>query len=423
MRRSSCLLVTVLLLLAAVAPANALAEGGAGICQALRHRLVLGGGRASGLFVVDAETGRPVCARAAGRPRSLASNTKLFTTSTVLSRFGPEARLATKVVAEGPIDDQGVLHGNLYLKGAGDPALGSPAFYDAFHGGLGTNLFALKSQLRNRVGLTAVTGRLYADDTIFDRLRGVAASGYATSVEIGPLSGLDFDSGFADSDAHAFASDPAKVAARKLVGSLRGAGVSIRPQVALRETPEENLRSNGTRTVASVESPTMSALVDYTDVNSDNFFAEMLVKLLGAHFGGEGSTAAGTRVVEEFAHAKGTGIHAVDGSGLDHGNRASPSQVVRLLEAMRESKAGKDFISDLALAGHEGTVADRMHGTAADGRCRTKTGTLTGVSNLSGYCFNRDGRVMIFSILMNGVRDLNLAHAEQDRIAAAVASY
>ena len=64
-----------------------------------------------------------------------------------------------------------------------------------------------------------------------------------------------------------------------------------------------------------------------------------------------------------------------------------------------------------------------MRGTAADGRCRTKTGTLTGVSNLSGYCFNRDGRVMIFSILMGGVRDLSLAHAEQDRIAAAVASY
>ena len=64
-----------------------------------------------------------------------------------------------------------------------------------------------------------------------------------------------------------------------------------------------------------------------------------------------------------------------------------------------------------------------MHGTAAAGRCRTKTGTLTGVSALSGYCFNRSGRKMIFSILMNGVRDLNLAHLEQDRIAAAVASY
>ena len=84
---------------------------------------------------------------------------------------------------------------------------------------------------------------------------------------------------------------------------------------------------------------------------------------------------------------------------------------------MRDDPAGDEFIQDLALAGHEGTVADRMHGTAAYGRCRTKTGTLTGVSNLSGYCFNRSGKLMIFSILMGSVRDLGLAHLEQDLIA------
>ena len=323
------------------------------------------------------------------------------------------------MLAEGRIDGDGVLHGDLYLKGGGDPTLGSPAFYDTFHGGLGTDLYALKRQLRSRVGLTKVTGRLYADDTIFDRLRGVADSGYATSVEIGPLSGLDFNSGFTTSNAHSFAADPAKVAATKLVSALRGAGVEIRPQIALGEADERG----DARSIASVESPTISAIVNYTDVNSYNFFAEMLIKLLGAHYGAAGSTAAGAAVVERFAHEMGTGLHAVDGSGLTRSGRASPLQVARLLEAMRKSKVGDEFVSDLALAGHEGTVADRMHGTAADGRCRVKTGTLTGVSNLSGYCFNRDGRVMVFSILMSGVRDLTLAHAEQDRIAAAVAAY
>ena len=97
--------------------------------------------------------------------------------------------------------------------------------------------------------------------------------------------------------------------------------------------------------------------------------------------------------------------------------------MVDLLQSMRSTAVGEDFIHDLALAGREGTVATRMHGTAADGRCRTKTGTLTGVSNLSGYCFNRDGKTMVFSILMGGVRDLGLAHAEQDQIAGAVAGY
>jgi len=90
---------------------------------------------------------------------------------------------------------------------------------------------------------------------------------------------------------------------------------------------------------------------------------------------------------------------------------------------MREDPAGDDFIQDLALAGKEGTVDERMHGTPAYARCRTKTGTISGVSNLSGYCFNKSGRVMAFSILMAGVGSLGLAHLDQDRIAGAVAGY
>jgi len=382
----------------------------------MKRRLVYGGGAASGLFVVDAETGRPVCARAAKRPRILASNTKLFTTSTALSRFGPQYRIVTKLLTDGTIGLGGVLHGSLYLQGGGDPALGVPAFYDRYGGGLGTNLLALEAQLR-AAGVQRVTGRLYADDSVFDRLRGVADSGYATSPYIGPLSGLSFDSGYRGSISQGFASDPARLAATKLARALRSTGVAVRTQVARSVTPA------GAETLAVVRSPMMSQLVEATDVYSNNFFAEMLAKLLGAHFGAGGTTAAGTTVVERFARSHGSAIHAVDGSGLTRGNLASPFAVVGLLQAMQQSEVGDEFIQDLALAGHEGTVADRMQGTAAYGRCRTKTGTLTGASALSGYCFNRSGRTMIFSILMNGVRDLSLAHYEQDRIAALVASY
>ena len=382
----------------------------------MRQRLVYGGGTASGLFVVDAQTGKAVCARAAKRPRSLASNTKLFTTSTALSRFGPEYRIATKLLTDGKVGFDGTLHGSLYLQGGGDPALGVPAFYNRYQGGIGTNLMALKGQLR-AAGVRAVTGRLYADDTVFDRVRGVADSGYATSPYIGPLSGLSFDSGYRGSIAEGFASDPATLAASKLARALRAAGIAIRTQVARSSTPA------GAEPLGLVRSPTMSQLVEATDVYSNNFFAEMLVKLLGASFGGAGTTAAGTGVVERFARSQGSGIQAVDGSGLTRSNRASPAQVVQLLMAMRTAPVGDEFIQDLALTAHEGTVADRTHGTAAAGRCRTKTGTLTGVSALSGYCFNRSGRTMVFSILMNGVRDLGLAHDEQDQIAATVASY
>jgi serine-type D-Ala-D-Ala carboxypeptidase/endopeptidase (penicillin-binding protein 4) len=408
------------ILLAAACAAVFLLAGSAQasqVCDQMRGMLTRGGGQASGLLVVDAESRDLVCARAAERQRSLASNMKLFTTATALSRLDPDFRIPTKVFADGHVDSGGVLHGSLYLQGGGDPTLGTPAFYDGYLAGLGTDIFALVPQIRAD-GVRTITGRLYADDTIFDRRRGVADSGYATSSYIGPLSGLAFNSGFSGStSASGFSSDPAKLAASKLARALGAGGIAVPSQVALAATP-----ANAER-VAVIRSHTLSQIVNTTDVYSDNFFAETLIKLLGARLGAGGTTAAGAAVVEAFARAHGSGVHAVDGSGLTRSNRASPRQVVDLLLAMREDPAGGDFIQDLALAGEEGTVDDRMHGTAAYGRCRTKTGTITGVSNLSGYCFDRSGRVMAFSILMGGVADLGLAHLEQDRIAAAVASY
>ena len=410
-------LVTFLLLVAALTgPAVMPAAGASKFCNQLRARAVAGGGGASGLYVVDAETGKRVCARAPRRKLPLASNMKMFSTAAVLSHFGPDATISTRLLAEGEIDKQGVLRGDLYLQGGGDPALGTPAFYERFLGGLGTNLYALKAQAR-AAGLRSVTGRLYADDDIFDRLRGVADSGYATSPWIGPLSGLSLNSGYATSGGGSFAADPALVAAQKLLGSLRSAGVSIRGGVAIGDANDERAE-----TIAVVRSPRMDSLVNLTNVYSHNFFAEMLMKLLGAEFGEGGTTASGAAVVEEFARGKGSGLRAVDGSGLTRGNRASALQVVKLLQGMRTSWVADEFVADLALTAREGTVASRMGGTAASGRCRVKTGTLTGVSNLSGYCFNASGREMIFSILMPGVRDLSYAHYQQDRIAAAVAS-
>jgi serine-type D-Ala-D-Ala carboxypeptidase/endopeptidase (penicillin-binding protein 4) len=386
-------------------------------CDQMRSWLHQGGGAASGLIVVEAESDKVVCGSAIGRPRSLASNMKLFTTATTLARLGPETRIATKLFGDGRLTEDGVFHGSLYLQGGGDPALGTPNFYDSYLSGVGTNLYALRGQIK-AAGISSITGRLYADDSVFDRLRGVADSGYATSSEIGPLSGLDFNSGFAGaSAASGFSSDPAKLAASKLARALNAAGVRVPSQVALGVTPANAKR------LAIVESPTLSQIVNFTDVYSYNFFAEMLIKLLGHELGSGGTTAAGAAVVSAFARSLGSGVHAVDGSGLTRTNRASPRQVADLLLAMRGQQVGEAFVEDLALAGQEGTVDGRMRGTQAYGRCRVKTGTLTGVSNLSGYCFTASGRTMVFSVLMNGVADLTLAHLDQDRIAGLVASY
>jgi D-alanyl-D-alanine carboxypeptidase/D-alanyl-D-alanine-endopeptidase (penicillin-binding protein 4) len=407
---------------AALALLGALAAGPAtaatsAACSQMKRYLAEGTGSGGGLVVIEADSGRVVCASAAQTPRPLASNMKLFTTSTVLAKLEPQTRIPTKVFEQGQVDREGVLHGNLYLQGGGDPALGTPGFYDGYLAGLGTNLLELTPQIR-AAGITSVTGRLYADPTIFDAKRGVADSGYATSPYIGPLSGLAFNSGFAgQTSSSGFSADPAKLAAAKLVRSMTAAGIAIPTQVALGATPAEADR------VAIVQSPTLSQIVNVTDVYSDNFFAEMLIKLLGARLGSAGTTAAGTAVVEEFARQLGSGVHAVDGSGLTRSNRASPLQVATLLKGVREIGIGEEFFEDLAVAGKEGTVAGRMRGTPAYGRCRVKTGTLTGVSNLSGLCANQSGKTMIFSVLMGTVPSTTQAHIDQDRIAGLVAGY
>jgi D-alanyl-D-alanine carboxypeptidase/D-alanyl-D-alanine-endopeptidase (penicillin-binding protein 4) len=410
--RRAAIALAALALLALPAAAGAAAPG----CKEMRQRLVRGGGGAGGLLVVDASSGRRLCGRAARRPRTLASNMKLFTTAAALGRFGPRHRIPTRLLSDGTLDRRGVLRGDLYLKGGGDPALGSPAFYEGFLG-LGTNLFGLKRQLR-AAGVRSVGGRLFADDTIFDRRRGVADSGYAVSPYIGPLSGLAFNSGYVSSRGGGFASDPAILAARKLSRSLRKAGMRLRGGTARRPAPA------AAKPLATVRSPTMRRLAEATNVPSNNFFAETLIKLLGARFGGAGSTAAGAGVVERFARSRGSGVSASDGSGLTRSDRASPAQVVRLLLSMQaDGRLADPFVQSLALSARTGTVDDRMEGSAAAGRCRVKTGTLSGVSALSGLCFNRSGRTIAFSVLMNGVRDLARAHREQDRIAAIVARY
>jgi serine-type D-Ala-D-Ala carboxypeptidase/endopeptidase (penicillin-binding protein 4) len=408
----AALLVAFALLLALAGTASAATS-----CGQMKAWLAAGGGSSSGLLVVDAESGEVICAQAADTPRPLASNTKLFTTAAALSLIGAQTRIPTRVMTDGTVDASGVLHGSLYLKGGGDPTLGTPAFYDSYLAGLGTNIFALVPQLK-RAGIKGVTGRLYGDDTIFDRKRGVLDSNYATSQYIGPLSGLDFNSGFAGntSSSH-FSSDPAKLATQTLADSMRHSGIRISPTVALGKTPGE------AKSVAVVRSRPLTEIINTTDVYSDNFFAEMLEKLLGARIGAGGSTAAGTTVVEDFAAELGSEIHQVDGSGLTRSNEASPQEVVDLLLGMRKTEVGDEFIQDLALSGHEGTTAGRMKGTAAYGRCRLKTGTLTGVSNLSGYCFNTSGRVMAFSTLMGSVGSTEVAHVYQDKIAGAVAGY
>jgi len=154
---------------------------------------------------------------------------------------------------------------------------------------------------------------------------------------------------------------------------------------------------------------------------SDNYAAEMLVKASSLDAGGRGRTTAGARLAANFAARLGAGpARLADGSGLSRLNRASPQRVVALLLGMREREDGKPFMRSLAIAGRDGTLSSRMRSGPARGRCRAKTGTLTGVTALSGFCRARSGALYAYSILMNGV-DTYSGRYIQDRMLQAIA--
>jgi D-alanyl-D-alanine carboxypeptidase/D-alanyl-D-alanine-endopeptidase (penicillin-binding protein 4) len=113
-------------------------------------------------------------------------------------------------------------------------------------------------------------------------------------------------------------------------------------------------------------------------------------------------------------------VSLIDGSGLDHGDRAAPRDVVRLLMAERSRPEYGAFFASLPIAGVDGTIHDRMRSGPAKRSCRAKTGSLIGVSALSGYCTTRSGREVAFSFLMNGV-STSYARRIQDRMAQAIA--
>jgi D-alanyl-D-alanine carboxypeptidase/D-alanyl-D-alanine-endopeptidase (penicillin-binding protein 4) len=168
----------------------------------------------------------------------------------------------------------------------------------------------------------------------------------------------------------------------------------------------------------------MERLIELTNKPSDNFFAEMLLKDLALQANGKGTTRAGARLSAGYARRLGSRARLVDGSGLSRGNRASPREVVDLLEAMNEldsTEFGDQYIDSLAIAGRDGTLATRMRRGPARSRCMGKTGTLSNVSALSGYCENRSGETIAFSILMNNVYP-GSARGLQDAMVQAIAA-
>jgi serine-type D-Ala-D-Ala carboxypeptidase/endopeptidase (penicillin-binding protein 4) len=388
---------------------------GTATLQSFLAREMHGAGGASGAYVYDVSTHTPLYAQNPMHPDPPASVEKLYTSTTALLLMGAGAHLTTSVYGVGSLDGEGTWHGDLYLRGGGDPTFGSTPFIERFYGGVGASVSALATQLRAR-GIHRVEGQIVGDESFLDALRGGPTNNYAQDPEVeGTLSGLAFNRGETGREHGAHA--PAEYAALELLHTLRALHITVSDGIGAAPTPA------GAQPLAQVDSPPLSALLGLMDRPSDNYFAETLVKDLGALYGGAGSTPAGAAVVKRTL-AQRIGIHPTvyDGSGLSHADRTSPLEVVSLLVALASTQIGEVLRSDLAVAGESGTLALRMRGTTASGRCQAKTGTLDGVSNLAGYCQSEGGQTLAFCFLIDGDAELT-AHALQDAMTIAVARY
>jgi D-alanyl-D-alanine carboxypeptidase/D-alanyl-D-alanine-endopeptidase (penicillin-binding protein 4) len=355
---------------------------------------------ASGAAVLDLSTGRAVFTHNPSLPLLPASNEKLAVTYAALTALGPAFRIETDVLGEGRQDGT-LWTGNIVLKGYGDPTLSS------------AGLASLARQVR-AAGITRVAGRVVGDETWFDEQRtspGWKASFYIE--ESPPLSALIVDRGRVGRwTSH----NPALAAAQLFRMALVRVGVRIAGGAVLGAVaPTATI-------IGSVDSPTIAAIVDFMDHESDNFTAEMLVKELGAVQTDRGTTAAGVGVVTGLltqAHVPMQGVRIVDGSGLSLLDRMTAGALVSLLSVMwNDPGVRPELLAALPVAGRSGTLADRMRHTAATGVVRAKTGTTDNASALSGYVGDR----YAFSVLENGWRvSYSWARVAQDRFATVLA--
>lgn len=402
-RRTAVLLALLLTAVIALPGAAAALDRPALQAKLTKETARLGG--ASSALVVDLDTGEELFARRPDLPLAPASNEKLFVTAASLLRFTPAGTLGTAVqpTTGAVIDEGGRLDGDLFLVGGGDPTLGDD------------DLVALADDLRE-LGLREVTGSVRGDDSAFDTRRGGPRTAFRPDLDIGGwLGALVYRHGQTGDGG------PAVVAAARLQALLKVRGVTF-GRAARAGTLSAGGPPASQAPLAVVQSPPMSDLAAFTNKLSDNFFAEMLTKALGSRFGTAGSTAAGLGVVRGAVGELGVVPRLVDGSGLSRSNRTTVRQLVKLLDGMRRRPEGAAFFASLARPGQDGTLRKRMRRTAAASRCRAKTGTLNGVSALSGTCDAPNGHTIAFSFVENGVY-APAAKRIEDRMVPAIASY
>lgn len=494
--------LTVLMVLALVALPDdrALATGSqdttelsAGSVQQLRASLdgaVQGTGGSNARWSILARSldrGDQLYARSPRQSLAPASNVKLFTTAAALAHLGPDYRFSTFMLATGPIQD-GVLMGDLYLYGTGDPTIGT-----RFAASPAGALVALSDSLA-ALGVREIRGDLVGDGSYFSGPRTgagwqedymnawYAAPAGALSVhenivrievtagEDGALeyhltpggegiairhdtthSGrlrvrrMDYDGPVVvlgrtgQSASHAVSvADTEMYAAALFRDVLEERGIVLNgdtrgiiepgnsPVTAGRSFPASlDDDAPRLRVLAVHRSEPLMEVLTVINQQSHNFYAEQLLRTVGRVANGAGSAEAGAAAVMAIlaeADVDTTQVQIVDGAGLSPLNRATAESFVGLLAYMAASPSAEPFMESLPVAG-EVRRFRRMGGTPAGGNLRAKTGTIEGVSALSGYVNAANGELIAFSIIGNDLGSVGSAKSLENTIGARLAAF
>ena len=462
----------VVALVLGIAAAHSAAVSAEDACARVKQRIsrIVRGDRALtradvGIFIRATDSGRVLYAKNADTPMIPASNFKLVTTAVGLHHLGPDFRFRTEVLGPPPDVGSGIINGNVYLRGNGDPTMVEPWTRPA------TGPFLTFADRMWERGVRGITGDVVGDDSAFDRdFLGKGWRRHYLLLDYAPETGaLSINGNVCHLDVRGDrvnAWPPTSALQYRRVGSRGGPSVSrafstnniiinnvksnpVRTSMTFHNPPlyttgtfaailnDHKIKvDGGARLITAAEAPLPLGLVQYGEHHSapllkilkqinkesDNLFAQHVFKAVGWRTGGQGTLDTTTRAINEFLTSLGvdvTNLQVADGCGLSVLNRVTPRQFVELLDGMSRRPDAGVWKSTLSVAGKDGTLSYRMRGLNVVG----KTGTIDGTVTLSGYCITKAGQQVSFSILVNHHRTSN-DHVRwfQDEIVKVVAA-
>lgn len=428
----------------------------------------------AGVVVKSAASGEQLYGLDAGKVLTPGSNAKLLTSATAIDSLGLDFRFTTSVLSTGRVAGS-TLAGDLYLKGTGDPTM-LAADYDALAARvadagiktiagklvaddtwfdsvpLGTDWAWDDEPYYYSAQISALTASPNTDydagsvivsvapgsaagkpvkvsttpETDYLNIVNKATTGTTTNVSIerqhGTNTVLITGTVAGGYDEWVTVNDPTGYAVSLFRKALTNHGVRVMGSTTRDATPQI------AATVASHQSMPLSELLIPFMKLSNNMHAEILIKSVGRKVSGAGTWSAGLAAATSFAHANGMpSLRMRDGSGLSRGEGLTPGGITDLLIALRSKPWFSTWYGSLPIAGEPdrmvgGTLRSRMAGTPAAGNVRGKTGSLTGISALSGYVTSADNEPLVFSVLLNQYLSASPKDIE-DKIAIRLAQF